>query len=137
MGEAALGATTLTVRLNMVAVLPMLGLGQGVSVLVGVAVMVAVNWRLGAPEVAHVVNDAQAKVFVVGEEFVPILDQIESSIGALERQSELATEEQEQAALTDRGIALATTKADQQEAIAEPAADEAEGSDEPDTPHAA
>lgn len=35
LGEAALGATTLTVRLNMVAFLPMLGLGQAVSILVG------------------------------------------------------------------------------------------------------
>ncbi len=35
LGEAATGATTLTVRLNMVAFLPMLGLGQAVSILVG------------------------------------------------------------------------------------------------------
>ncbi len=35
LGEAAMGATTLTVRLNMVAFLPMMGLGQAVSILVG------------------------------------------------------------------------------------------------------
>ncbi len=35
LGEAATGATTLTVRLNMVAFLPMIGLGQAVSILVG------------------------------------------------------------------------------------------------------
>jgi MATE family multidrug resistance protein len=35
LGEAAVGATTLTVRLNMVAFLPMMGLGQAVSLLVG------------------------------------------------------------------------------------------------------
>ncbi len=35
LGEAAATATTLTVRLNMVAFLPMLGLGQAVSILVG------------------------------------------------------------------------------------------------------
>ncbi len=35
LGEAAMGATTLTVRLNMVAFLPLLGLGQAVSILVG------------------------------------------------------------------------------------------------------
>lgn len=35
LGEAAMGATTLTVRLNMIAFLPMMGLGQGVSILVG------------------------------------------------------------------------------------------------------
>src|SRR5262249_8846865 len=35
LGEAATGATTLTVRLNMVAFLPMMGMGQAVSILVG------------------------------------------------------------------------------------------------------
>jgi multidrug resistance protein, MATE family len=35
LGEAEAGATTLAVRLNMVAFLPMLGLGQAVSILVG------------------------------------------------------------------------------------------------------
>ena len=32
------------------------------------AVCVDVNWRLAAPEVEFIVNDAQAKVFVVGPE---------------------------------------------------------------------
>ncbi len=35
LGEAAAGATTLTVRLNMVAFLPMMGMGQAVCILVG------------------------------------------------------------------------------------------------------
>jgi MATE family multidrug resistance protein len=35
LGEAAAAATTLTVRLNMVAFLPMMGMGQAVSILVG------------------------------------------------------------------------------------------------------
>jgi len=35
LGEAAMGATTLTIRLNMIAFLPMLGVGQAVSILVG------------------------------------------------------------------------------------------------------
>jgi MATE family multidrug resistance protein len=35
LGEAAMGATTLTIRLNMIAFLPMMGLGQAVSILVG------------------------------------------------------------------------------------------------------
>jgi MATE family multidrug resistance protein len=35
LGEAALGATTVTIRLNMIAFLPMMGLGQAVSILVG------------------------------------------------------------------------------------------------------
>ena len=40
------------------------------------AVCVDVNWRLAAPEVAYIVNDAEAKVFVVGPDFVPVLDAI-------------------------------------------------------------
>jgi multidrug resistance protein, MATE family len=35
LGEAATGATTLTIRLNMVAFLPMMGMGQAVAILVG------------------------------------------------------------------------------------------------------
>src|SRR5206468_1320407 len=35
LGEAAMGATTLTVRLNMIAFLPLMGLGQAVGILVG------------------------------------------------------------------------------------------------------
>ena len=38
------------------------------------AVCVDVNWRLAAPEVAYIVNDAAARVFVVGPDFVPVLD---------------------------------------------------------------
>ncbi len=47
LGEAALAATTLTIRLNMVAFLPMMGMGQAVSILVG--------QRLGAdrPDIAE------------------------------------------------------------------------------------
>lgn len=35
LGEASLAATTLTIRLNMVAFLPMMGMGQAISILVG------------------------------------------------------------------------------------------------------
>ncbi len=47
LGDAALGATTLTIRFNMVAFLPMMGIGQAVSILVG--------QRLGGdrPEIAE------------------------------------------------------------------------------------
>lgn len=38
------------------------------------AVCVDVNWRLAGPEVAYIVNDAEAKVLVVGPDFVPVLD---------------------------------------------------------------
>ncbi len=44
------------------------------------AVCVDVNWRLAAPEVEFIVNDAQAKVFVVGQDFVPLLDAIADSL---------------------------------------------------------
>ena len=40
------------------------------------AVSVAVNWRLAPPEIVYIVNDADAKVLIVGQEFVPVLDQI-------------------------------------------------------------
>jgi long-chain acyl-CoA synthetase len=46
------------------------------------AVCVDVNWRLAAPEVEYIVNDAQAKVFVVGPDFVPVLDAIRPNLGA-------------------------------------------------------
>jgi long-chain acyl-CoA synthetase len=46
------------------------------------AVCVDVNWRLAPPEVSYIVNDAQARVFVVGQEFVPVLDAIAGELTA-------------------------------------------------------
>ncbi len=40
------------------------------------AVCVDVNWRLAGPEISYIVNDAEAKVLVVGPDFVPVLDAI-------------------------------------------------------------
>ncbi|MGI5205519.1 long-chain-fatty-acid--CoA ligase [Spirillospora sp. CA-108201] len=40
------------------------------------AAQVPVNYRLAPDEVAYIVNNAQAKVFVVGPEFLPVLDAI-------------------------------------------------------------
>ncbi|MFI0486353.1 long-chain-fatty-acid--CoA ligase [Actinomadura sp. 9N215] len=40
------------------------------------AVQVPVNYRLAPDEVAYIVNNARAKVFIVGHEFVPVLDAI-------------------------------------------------------------
>ena len=40
------------------------------------AVSVDVNWRLAAPEVQFIVDDADAKVLIVGPDFVPVLDAI-------------------------------------------------------------
>ena len=49
------------------------------------AVDVAVNWRLAPPEVAYIVNDSQSKVFIVGEEFAPVLDSIESDLTTVKK----------------------------------------------------
>ena len=43
---------------------------------------VDVNWRLAPPEVAFIVNDAAAKVLVVGPDFVPVLDAIGDDLDA-------------------------------------------------------
>ena len=40
------------------------------------AVLCAVNWRLAPPEAAFVINDSQAKILVVGQELLPMLDEI-------------------------------------------------------------
>jgi long-chain acyl-CoA synthetase len=44
------------------------------------AVSVAVNWRLSPTEAAYIVNDAQARVFVVGQELVPLLEKMEDQL---------------------------------------------------------
>ncbi len=49
------------------------------------AVCVDVNWRLAPPEVEYIVNDAGSKVFVVGADFVPILDAIEPNLTTVKR----------------------------------------------------
>ena len=49
------------------------------------AVNVAVNWRLAPPEVAYIVNDAQAKVFVVGEEFLPVYEAIAGDLTTVKK----------------------------------------------------
>jgi long-chain acyl-CoA synthetase len=49
------------------------------------AVDVAVNWRLAPPEILYTVNDAQAKVLFVGEEFVPAIDEIEDGLDTVQK----------------------------------------------------
>jgi long-chain acyl-CoA synthetase len=44
------------------------------------AVMVSVNWRLAPPEVLHILNDAQAEILFVGEEFFPVIEQIRDEL---------------------------------------------------------
>jgi long-chain acyl-CoA synthetase len=49
------------------------------------AVCVDVNWRLAPPEVSYIVNDAEAKVLVVGPEFVPVLDAIAGELTTVKK----------------------------------------------------
>src|SRR6478752_3268210 len=49
------------------------------------AVCVDVNWRLAPPEVEYIVNDSGAKVFVVGPDFVPVLDAIAAKLTSVKR----------------------------------------------------
>jgi long-chain acyl-CoA synthetase len=44
------------------------------------AVTVAVNWRLAPPEIAHVVNDSQARVLFVSPELWPQIESIRSQL---------------------------------------------------------
>jgi long-chain acyl-CoA synthetase len=49
------------------------------------AVMTPVNWRLAPREVAYIVNDAEAKVFAVGAEFLPVLEAIEGDLTTVKK----------------------------------------------------
>jgi acyl-CoA synthetase (AMP-forming)/AMP-acid ligase II len=44
------------------------------------APLVVLNWRLAAREVAHILNDSQARVVVVSESFTPLLDEIRDQL---------------------------------------------------------
>ncbi|MFO1160956.1 MAG: long-chain-fatty-acid--CoA ligase [Reyranellaceae bacterium] len=44
------------------------------------AVIVSVNWRLAAPEVLHIVNDAEAEILFVGEEYFPVVERIRDQL---------------------------------------------------------
>ena len=49
------------------------------------SVLVAVNWRLAAPEMAYIINDAEAKVLVVGSEFSDHLGQFEDQLTTVKK----------------------------------------------------
>jgi acyl-CoA synthetase (AMP-forming)/AMP-acid ligase II len=49
------------------------------------AVMVSVNWRLAPPEVLHILNDAQAEILFVGEEFFPVIEKIRDGLKTVTR----------------------------------------------------
>ena len=44
------------------------------------AVIVSVNWRLAPPEVLHIVNDAEAEILFVGEEYFPVIEKIRDEL---------------------------------------------------------
>lgn len=44
------------------------------------AVMVSVNWRLAPPEVLHILNDAEAEILFVGEEYFPVIENIRNEL---------------------------------------------------------
>src|SRR4051812_33154534 len=44
------------------------------------AVMVSVNWRLAPPEVLHIINDAEAEILFVGEEYFPVVENIRDGL---------------------------------------------------------
>ncbi len=49
------------------------------------AVLVDVNWRLAAPEMRQIVDDAGAKVLFVGDDFTSHLDKFESELATVEK----------------------------------------------------
>ena len=49
------------------------------------AVMVSVNWRLAAPELLHIVNDADAEILFVGEEYFPIVEKIRGELMSVKK----------------------------------------------------
>jgi acyl-CoA synthetase (AMP-forming)/AMP-acid ligase II len=49
------------------------------------AVMVSVNWRLAPPEVLHIVNDAEAEILFVGEEYFPVVEKIRDGLKTVRR----------------------------------------------------
>ena len=44
------------------------------------AVIVSVNWRLAPPEVLHIINDAEAEILFVGEEYFPVIEKIRGEL---------------------------------------------------------
>ncbi len=54
------------------------------------AVMVSVNWRLAAPEILHIVNDAEAEILFVGEEYFPLIESIRDRLTRVRRIVSLA-----------------------------------------------
>lgn len=49
------------------------------------AITVGVNWRLAPPEMEYTINDAEARVLIVGQDFVGHLDQFEAGLQSVKR----------------------------------------------------
>ncbi|MDP3240522.1 MAG: long-chain-fatty-acid--CoA ligase, partial [Reyranella sp.] len=49
------------------------------------AVMVSVNWRLAPPEVLQIVNDAEAEILFVGEEYFPVVEKIRDQLSTVRK----------------------------------------------------
>jgi len=49
------------------------------------AVTVAVNWRLAAREAAYIVNDSEATVLVVGEDLLPLAEEMEPDLTTVKK----------------------------------------------------
>jgi acyl-CoA synthetase (AMP-forming)/AMP-acid ligase II len=47
------------------------------------AVLVGVNWRLAAPEVAYILRDSDSRVLIIDEVFLPLLDSIQDQLPQL------------------------------------------------------
>ena len=49
------------------------------------AVMVSVNWRLAPPEVLQILNDAEAEILFVGEEYFPVIEKIRDELKSVRK----------------------------------------------------
>jgi len=48
-------------------------------------VIVGINWRLAPPEVSYILNDSQAKILFVGEEFFGLVDKILKNVPSVKK----------------------------------------------------
>ncbi|HEX4937478.1 MAG TPA: AMP-binding protein, partial [Candidatus Kapabacteria bacterium] len=48
-------------------------------------VTVGINWRLAPPEVAYILNDAEARILFVGPEFIPLYESIRDQLPAIQK----------------------------------------------------
>ncbi len=56
-------------------------------------VTVGINWRLAPPEVAWILNDAQARIMFVGKEFVPLYESIRDQLTTVQKVIVLADQD--------------------------------------------